>query len=456
MPPESEINIQEVMATIRQRAEARREKGEGVAPIMSGARSQASLTGRILQVNPLVQLEAKIATARFAQTEVGTINPRRPGFHNNLIQVVKKAIRRSLSWYTRPLVRFHSAIVDSLAEVASAMKSVQASLLDLHRCHSDAISALRGQEQKLQGLQNEFMELQCRQNVELQGLQNEFMELQGRQNVELQGLKNQFMELNQLMELQGRQNVELRGLQDEFMELRTQVLGASDTHLGAKARNGLWFNEPIVLQYDSAGQPSWSSTTERIIERAWVLRHLSDVPPGAKIVDLGCSESTLGLELASNGFDVVGIDVRNHPLTHPNFKFIQQDICESKLPENTFDAAIALSTIEHIGLGAYGDAKGEGLDRVAMKEVYRILKPGGVLLLTTPFGKPAVTSLHRIFDSNSLRALLGGFDIRLLEFGIKVDKRTWVNPVNESQADRDLDSSLGPGAVALVKAYKPR
>jgi SAM-dependent methyltransferase len=173
-------------------------------------------------------------------------------------------------------------------------------------------------------------------------------------------------------------------------------------------------------------------------------------------LDLGCSESTLGLELASNGFNVVGIDVRNHPLTHPNFKFIQEDICESKLPDNTFDVAIALSTIEHIGLGAYGDTKGEGLDRAAMKEVYRILKPGSILLLTTPFGKPVVTSLHRIFDGNSLRALLGGFDIRLLEFGVKVDKRTWVSPVNESQADRDLDSSLGPGAVALVKAYKPR
>jgi SAM-dependent methyltransferase len=430
MAPENEINIQEVMAGIRQRVEARKEKGEAVAPVRGSARPQANVAERTPQLYPLVQMESRIASARVAQTEIGTINPRRPGFHNNLIQLFKKAIRRSLSWYTRPLMRFHSAVVDSLAEVASAMKSFQASLLDLRRSHSDAISGLRDQEQKLQGLQNQFLELQGRQNVELQSVHNQFLERQGRQNVELQGIQNQ------------------------FTELRTQVLGAADTHLGAKARNGLWFNEPIALQYDSAGQPSWSSTTERIIERAWVLRHLSDVPAGAKILDLGCSESTLGLELASNGFNVVGIDVRNHPLTHPNFKFIQQDICESKLPENTFDAAIALSTIEHIGLGAYGDSKGEGLDRVAMKEVYRILKPGGVLLLTTPFGKPAVTSLHRIFDSNGLRALLVGFDIRLLEFGIKVDKKTWISPVNESQADRDLDSGLGPGAVALVKAYK--
>src|SRR3982074_2424867 len=120
MAPEKEINIQEVMASIRQRVEARKEKGEAFAATPGNTRAQANVTGRTTQLYPLVQMESKIASARIAQAEIGAINPRRPGFHNNLIQAFKKAVRRGLSWYTRPLVRFHSAVIDSLAELASA------------------------------------------------------------------------------------------------------------------------------------------------------------------------------------------------------------------------------------------------------------------------------------------------------------------------------------------------
>jgi SAM-dependent methyltransferase len=433
MASKNEINIQDVMAGIRQRVEARKEKGEVFVPIRGKARPQANISGQIPQLYPLVQMESKIASARLVQTEIGTINPRRPGFHNNLIQVFKKAIRRSLSWYTRPLVRFHSALVDSLAEVASGIKSFQSSLLELQRDHSDAINALRDQEQKLQGLQNKFLELQSRQDVELLGVQKQFLELQGRQNVELEGVQSQ------------------------FTELRTQVLGAADSHLGAKARNGLWFNEPIVLRYDSAGQPSWFGTTERIIERAWVLRHLSDVPPGAKIVDLGCSESTLGLELASNGYHVTGIDVRDYPLQHPNLRFVCADIGSSPLSADTYDLAIALSTVEHIGLGAYGDEPGRTSDRKAIEELFRILKPGGRLLITVPFGKCAVTPLHRIYDAESFESLLSKFQIVRIEFGLKLDGKTWVVSAQEERAESQVhDAQTGaPGAVALAECRKP-
>src|SRR3981081_3220636 len=143
MAPENEINIQEVMASIRRRVEARKEKGEPFAPIGGDARPQPNVTGRTPDLRPLVQMESRIASARLAQTEIGTINPRRPGFHNNLIQAFKKAISRSLSWYTRPLVRFHSAVVDSLSEVGFALKNLQTSSLELNRAQADEIEHVR-------------------------------------------------------------------------------------------------------------------------------------------------------------------------------------------------------------------------------------------------------------------------------------------------------------------------
>ena len=50
-----------------------------------------------------VELEACISAAE----QVGEVNPRLPGFANDQIQFVKRLMRRSLGWYTRPLHMFH-------------------------------------------------------------------------------------------------------------------------------------------------------------------------------------------------------------------------------------------------------------------------------------------------------------------------------------------------------------
>ncbi|MBC5804738.1 MAG: class I SAM-dependent methyltransferase [Candidatus Eremiobacteraeota bacterium] len=234
-----------------------------------------------------------------------------------------------------------------------------------------------------------------------------------------------------------------------------QALALADSHLGPKAAEGLWFNEPIVLRYDESGRPAWARTSERIIEKAWVLRHLSGLKAGCTILDVGCAESLLSLELASNGFLVTGMDVRPYPLRHPNLRFIQGDVMTVPLERESFDGAILLSTIEHIGLGWYGDEVGDHQAAV-MTRIHHLLKPGGLLLVTVPFGRPAVTPLHRIFDSSTLSRLLSQFRLDNLEYGIKVDEKTWLLPAPEQKAaaqGHDAES-YAPGAVALAVCAK--
>ncbi len=56
--------------------------------------------------------------------------------------------------------------------------------------------------------------------------------------------------------------------------------------------------------------------------------------------------------------------------------------------DETFDAVTCLSTIEHIGLGAYGESQSEeGEDVAAMRRIRELAKPGGVLVLTVPYGE---------------------------------------------------------------------
>ena len=52
---------------------------------------------------------------------------------------------------------------------------------------------------------------------------------------------------------------------------------------------------------------------ERIVEIPFALTGLAKVARGAKILDIGCSESLLPLYLAGAGFHVTGLDFRNYP-----------------------------------------------------------------------------------------------------------------------------------------------
>lgn len=123
--------------------------------------------------------------------------------------------------------------------------------------------------------------------------------------------------------------------------------------------------------------------TSRTVKYRFVYRNLP--PPGTKILDVGCCDFLLTLKLAKRGYQMTGIDARPYLEKHPNLTFIQADACRMPFPDANFDAVIAVSAIEHIGLGAYGDPVQEGADAKAAKEIHRVLKPGGRLILTTPF-----------------------------------------------------------------------
>ena len=59
---------------------------------------------------------------------VGSINPRNPGLHNDLIQFAKKLTGRGLSWYTRPLHHFQGAVTRTLNELAKALENIASRL----------------------------------------------------------------------------------------------------------------------------------------------------------------------------------------------------------------------------------------------------------------------------------------------------------------------------------------
>ena len=73
----------------------------------------------------LSELRRNVAVTHAQWNQVGVLNPRRPGLHNKLIQLFKKALARILSWYTRPLLEFHASVTRSLQESMRSIENLQ-------------------------------------------------------------------------------------------------------------------------------------------------------------------------------------------------------------------------------------------------------------------------------------------------------------------------------------------
>lgn len=114
------------------------------------------------------------------------------------------------------------------------------------------------------------------------------------------------------------------------------------------------------------------------------MRPLREFQGDIKVLDVGSTESLLIYELLHRGYKVQGIDQRLYQernLYTMQFNILDNDLIKC-LP--LYDYIIAISTIEHIGLGAYGDKKIKNGDRLAVENIYKMLKFNGYFIITLP------------------------------------------------------------------------
>jgi hypothetical protein len=101
----------------------------------------------------------------------------------------------------------------------------------------------------------------------------------------------------------------------------------------------------------------------------------------------------------------------NKPLiTHENFKIISFD--EFKNLNMKYDIIISYSSIEHSGLGRYGDEINPYGDIDTMNAIYKHLNDDGLIGIGIPIGKDTlVWNANRIYGSYRLPLLLEKFNI---------------------------------------------
>jgi 2-polyprenyl-3-methyl-5-hydroxy-6-metoxy-1,4-benzoquinol methylase len=237
------------------------------------------------------------------------------------------------------------------------------------------------------------------------------------------------------------------GLVDDIDADVARILNHTVTHRGFPAQRNLWFNPPVSVCYRE-GDVVLGQVNERIVEIPFVFQALAQVDAGATILDVGAAESTLAVSLASLGYHVTALDIRPYPLAHPSLETVVSPIQDWSHDE-AFDVVICVSTIEHVGLGAYGEPQGdEDSDRAAMQRMRELTKPGGLLILTVSLGEAGVDEVQRTYDHAGLQALLEGWELEELTVARQLDPQTWVVAAEEPP-------STAEGArVALVTARR--
>ena len=122
---------------------------------------------------------------------------------------------------------------------------------------------------------------------------------------------------------------------------------------------------------------------ERIAEYPYVFHQIARQPGVQTVLDIGSAFSLMPVQLATLGYKVTGLDIIDSPdVHHPNFTQVIADLFDHKLPKESFDCVISVSTIEHMGFGAFGDKVIPDADVKAFQIVYDLLKPGGVAIIT--------------------------------------------------------------------------
>jgi len=148
----------------------------------------------------------------------------------------------------------------------------------------------------------------------------------------------------------------------------------------------------------------WFRGRQKIIEN--VLRRKLAKPGPRRLLSVGCGPAE-GLKwlvpFAGPGGKVFGLDLEpRHAQSIPEqVEFVVGTVERTPLTGGHFDVVLALDVFEHLDD-----------DNAALREVFRLLKPGGLFLLTVPalpslWGRQDVASQHRRrYTKRSLSHLL--------------------------------------------------
>jgi hypothetical protein len=155
---------------------------------------------------------------------------------------------------------------------------------------------------------------------------------------------------------------------------------------------------------------------ERAVEYPWFFSKLKE--DEICILDAGSAlnfrEVLTAKHLSTRKLFIVTLCHERHPNVRSCPSYIYEDLRDLCFKDDFFDAVCSLSTVEHIGLDntmlyTHEPSKKENDKDAhlhAVREFRRVLKKGGNLYLTVPFGKHKNHGWFQVFDAEMIERII--------------------------------------------------
>ena len=155
-----------------------------------------------------------------------------------------------------------------------------------------------------------------------------------------------------------------------------------------------------------------------------------------KHFDIGSRIDGFIAHLLAADIDVTMIDVRDFPGKIEKLHTIVDDATTlEQIPDNSIESMSALCSLEHFGLGRYGDSIDPEACFKCFENIQRKMARDGKLYIALPIGKERVEfNAHRVFEADTIRKCFKS--LKLLEFSCAADGKIEYN-VDVHKYDND-------------------
>ena len=181
---------------------------------------------------------------------------------------------------------------------------------------------------------------------------------------------------------------------------------------------------------------------------AWAARIVAQLKP-AKHIDIS---SILHFSTLVSAFVPVEFyDYRPAEVRLDGLDCQRGDLLSLPFPDNSVESISCMHTIEHVGLGRYGDPLDPDGDARAARELVRVAKPGGTLIFVVPVGKPRIQfNAHRIYSYEQVITLFAGME--LAEFSLVPDDFSRHGLIRNANKGMVKDQYYACGCFWFVKS----
>lgn len=158
---------------------------------------------------------------------------------------------------------------------------------------------------------------------------------------------------------------------------------------------------------------------ERAVEFPWLFSKLGD--GNGRLLDAGSALNHKFLLkqpiLKNKEIFISTLAPENDAWWRRGISYVFEDFRSSCFRDHYFDSIVCISTLEHVGLDntlLYTDDNSKSENSIedtskVMSEFKRMLRPGGKLYLTFPYGKHQNFGWFQVFDANGVEALANVF-----------------------------------------------